>query len=764
MATLANSTIYVNPHGTGSDAQLYALEVSGGLLFAGGYLNDTIRSPGNPDGFGTDQLYGSSGASADNFTRLTWSTDNAATGLYGPVASSSPWYTGTTYYEANDPAIARVGSSLLMFVSAVPFKYYYYSPSNTPDSAGDPLDELGSSFVGLAKSVDGGATWAFQGAVGLPFSPFVTRDTTVADGQYEPTVVAQNGSIDLWYSDLFDANGVRANIPQLWHAALDSTGLQAHGAAPVNKVLSGGATTPLILNNADVSLATDGSGTEWMIGQAWGNLTTGSYADQGDLVAYFSTDGMNWTPWDGVDGTGILVVDRNHDLFDYIAPSVVSAGNGSLTIQYSVPTQIFNSNTNSLGPYDPLAGTGVPAGSTLSSEVFHQNQVWQNYVLTGSTAFQSLDVTTGAPLAFAPGVAYGGGKVGVSTPLRQWTYHGANQIGVAGYSDVYIINDAQSGSIIVTAGSNVLRTGSGSGYFLTGGSGTDTFDVSVRENSAVTVANAHRGDAFILRDYQGFTSAQWLSTGGAPGNTGPTLDFVYPDGGHFDLTLANVGGVFLPHDPSVAGVVNGSDNAVNGLLSFACFAGGTRILAVRGEVAVEALRVGDVVLAGLGRRLAPVRWIGHRRVSVHGSEDLMPVRVRAEAFGAGCPHADLRLSPDHAVYCDGGLIPIRYLVNGVSVVQENVASVTYWHVELDRHDVVLAEGLPVESFLDTGNRGAFSGEIGAPAAFAFGRWEAAGCAPLVLGGPRLTAAVARLAAEPAAAGQADDHESRYLNF
>ena len=142
----------------------------------------------------------------------------------------------------------------------------------------------------------------------------------------------------------------------------------------------------------------------------------------------------------------------------------------------------------------------------------------------------------------------------------------------------------------------------------------------------------------------------------------------------------------------------------------------------------------------------------------------MPVRVRAEAFGAGCPHADLRLSPDHAVYCDGGLIPIRYLVNGVSVVQENVASVTYWHVELDRHDVVLAEGLPVESFLDTGNRGAFSGEIGAPAAFAFGRWEAAGCAPLVLGGPRLAAAVARLAAEPAVAGQAHDHESRYLNF
>ncbi len=36
------------------------------------------------------------------------------------------------------------------------------------------------------------------------------------------------------------------------------------------------------------------------------------------------------------------------------------------------------------------------------------------------------------------------------------------------------------------------------------------------------------------------------------------------------------------------------------------------------------------------------------------------------------------------------------------------ASVTYWHVELDAHDILLAEGLPAESYLDWGDRPFFT--------------------------------------------------------
>jgi hypothetical protein len=84
------------------------------------------------------------------------------------------------------------------------------------------------------------------------------------------------------------------------------------------------------------------------------------------------------------------------------------------------------------------------------------------------------------------------------------------------------------------------------------------------------------------------------------------------------------------------------------------FASGTRILTIRGDIAVQSLRAGDeVVLADGGH--APVTWLGHRRLDCQRHprpRDVMPVRVCAHAFGPGRPGADLFLSPDHAVFID----------------------------------------------------------------------------------------------------------------
>jgi hypothetical protein len=133
-------------------------------------------------------------------------------------------------------------------------------------------------------------------------------------------------------------------------------------------------------------------------------------------------------------------------------------------------------------------------------------------------------------------------------------------------------------------------------------------------------------------------------------------------------------------------------------------------LTQHGECAVEALRVGDLVPALAGGRLARIRWIGHRRVDCRRHPQpraVWPVRVAAGAFAPGAPTRDLWLSPDHAIWHHGMLVPIRYLVNGASISQLAMDEVTYWHVELAAHDVLFAEGLAVESYLDTGNRSAF---------------------------------------------------------
>jgi len=113
----------------------------------------------------------------------------------------------------------------------------------------------------------------------------------------------------------------------------------------------------------------------------------------------------------------------------------------------------------------------------------------------------------------------------------------------------------------------------------------------------------------------------------------------------------------------------------------------------------------------------PVKWIGRRRIDLMAHprpETVAPVRVRRGAFADGVPHRDLLLSPDHAVFVDGKLICARQLINGTTIRQEmGWTSVEYFHVELDVHSILLAEGLPAESYLNTGNQGFFANS-GAP--------------------------------------------------
>jgi hypothetical protein len=176
-----------------------------------------------------------------------------------------------------------------------------------------------------------------------------------------------------------------------------------------------------------------------------------------------------------------------------------------------------------------------------------------------------------------------------------------------------------------------------------------------------------------------------------------------------------------------------------------CFAAGTRIATDIGEVPVEHLRVGDRVVVHFGAPLRSVIWRALRRVDCrrHPSpEYVWPVRIIAGALGPERPRRDLWLSPEHAIYLCGVMIPVRLLTNGSTIAQVQVDAITYHHVELTQHDVLFAEGLAVESYLDTGNRAGFAGGqvITLHPEFGWRQWEAAGCAPLVTAGPKLTEA------------------------
>ena len=183
-----------------------------------------------------------------------------------------------------------------------------------------------------------------------------------------------------------------------------------------------------------------------------------------------------------------------------------------------------------------------------------------------------------------------------------------------------------------------------------------------------------------------------------------------------------------------------------------CFAAGTRIATVRGEIAVEDLTVGDVVPTVLGGSAEPIVLIGRREVDCANHpapRKVWPVRIAAGAFGPGRPHSDLSLSPDHAIHIGGVLIPVRCLVNGDTIGQAPVDRVTYYHIELPQHDVVLAQGLEAEKDPDVRDRSDYAngpGPVRLYPEFSTRMWEAFGCAPLIVTGLELEAARALVAA------------------
>src|SRR5690606_6254555 len=111
--------------------------------------------------------------------------------------------------------------------------------------------------------------------------------------------------------------------------------------------------------------------------------------------------------------------------------------------------------------------------------------------------------------------------------------------------------------------------------------------------------------------------------------------------------------------------------------------------------------------------IATVKWLGYRtlrraRIPAKDAIRAFPITFKRHARANGVPRRDMAVSPGHHMYFDGKLVPAMMLVNGQTVTQDFSRPVfEYFHVELDRFDILLAEGAPAESYVDTGNRHMF---------------------------------------------------------
>jgi antigen 43 len=137
---------------------------------------------------------------------------------------------------------------------------------------------------------------------------------------------------------------------------------------------------------------------------------------------------------------------------------------------------------------------------------------------------------------------------------------------------------------------------------------------------------------------------------------------------------------------------------------------GTHVLTPDGDQPIETLRRGDqmVTLLGPEPRVAPIVWIGRR----HAQGQRTLVRIRRDAIADGTPREDIVLAADHAVYLQNALYAPGQLVNGATLLWD-LPGRALWTLQLAQHNIIMADGLPVETMLQPEARAAFA-EVTAP--------------------------------------------------
>jgi autotransporter passenger strand-loop-strand repeat protein len=510
----------------------------------------------------------------------------------------------------------------------------------------------------------------------------------------------------------------------------------------------GGVTTGTIISSGGAEILSSGASAVDTVVSDGGYLVVLPGATQTGTVSAGGT----------VVSTGVVLYQPGSGVTDYPGDT-----GSNLTVSTSSP---FTSATEY-----------VLSGGTATSNTVGPNGL--QYIYSGGSALD----TTMSGNAFRGGTQYVySGGAATSTFVTAESIEDVYSSGVTSFTTV------SGGEELIFAGGKSVDTtlrinAAGGGIELVEGAYNDGVASSGTAVATTISSGGHETVSFF-----GLLSGTTVSSGGyevisAFGSaTGSTIE----RGGHIDLAglryvagatsafvdasdvlsvtdgaslytqqlVGDYDGVFFN---TAAGPLTGLDTLVTAS-DTPCYCRGTLILTDRGEVAVEDLRIADrlVTLSGAVR---PIRWIGRRSYDgrfAAGNPKILPILFRPDALADGAPRRDLFVSPQHAMFVDGVLIPAVALVNGASIQQvAAVEAVEYFHLELDTHDVILAQGAPAETFVDDDSRGMFHNAAefrllypDAP------RAPARYCAPRVEDGPVLEAVRRRLAGRTTAGAPA----------
>ncbi|GBR04866.1 hypothetical protein AA21952_1554 [Acetobacter oeni LMG 21952] len=416
------------------------------------------------------------------------------------------------------------------------------------------------------------------------------------------------------------------------------------------------------------------------------------------------------------------------------------------------------------GGTDGAAGAqqNVEAGASAVSATLYGNAV--QLIAAGASAVDTT-LSGGGSAVVANQVVSNGGYASNTTILsgaEQQVQQGGSACDITvssgGESDVQSggvvsgVTVDSSGFIQIAAGataSNITLNSGGSAYVLDNdGVGATVDNITVASGAileiggtddAITNLTLSAGAELLIdldpSDYTVSYASDAINILDSTGATADTISLASPIDGASDFTQTNATG-------------SQAQTAFE-LTDIACYCPGTRIAVQNGEAPIETLQIGDLVRTASGA-LRPVRWIGRRSYApafVGKNKKLLPVTIKAGALASNVPVRDLSISPLHAMYVDGVLIPASSLVNGISIVQdEEPGEVSYIHLELESHDLLMAEGTPSETYVEDGSRGIFQNAADYYTLYPdAGRAEPVYCAPRVEGGEQLAKIWHRLA-------------------
>ncbi len=633
----------------------------------------------------------------------------------------------------------------------------------TLTDAGFAMIAAGTGSSGTVM-VSNGGHWNVGGAT-APATPIVFGDAVVGTptlwtGPLPMLAVGAHGAGSL----TIDASGVQL-------------GSGAAFATPAMVIGGGGAQASgtVSIQNSGASLDTGGGALVVGSGNA-GTLTVGNGGTVHVGAAAVGTTGIGYGLGIGYGGSGAVTMNGGAVVDD--ADLVVGYNAAGTLALFNSAVMQAAGNLYIGGLAARNDGSKVIAASTAKGSASGQVR------LNGGTMTvqgNTLDMWQGSTLAMSSGQVV----VGTATALAGALVIGSGAtLQGAGVVTVNSINSTlRNDGVVMAGGLTSLGTASqtgatleiaavlaGSGTFAIGQAATlqldngtvntSNFDFgfgnwSSGQTAAIRVMapSAFQGtvaDFFGAKEVIDFVGAGYVGpntliyTANADPTTGGSIGVNTAAGTlHFHVTGYHAAGFTVASDGSTGTLVTANDAA-------ACYVAGTRILTAAGERAVELLRVGDLVPSLRGGRMRRVVWVGATRIDLGRHPE--PGRV--------APVRDLVVSPDHAVWTGAALVPAYLLDNGLTILRDPArGSVTYVHVELDAHDLVLAEGLAAESYLDSGNRGLFAGAPGARpvhpdmlADLSARAWDERACVPLTLGGKALLAIHAELRARAAALG------------